>query len=211
MRYVSLDLETCDVDIHAGKILSVGVVIDDLNNQLELDELPRIHLLVDRDPDTLPWHEIARKMNTELEARIKHLRSLTPKERRRELLPHEVFVTPEQVGPTLVAWLRTHGFARDEEGRPKVVVGGKNPGTFDLRMLENDLEIDKYLAIHRRLVDPAMYFWRHGDLLPPALGECKKRAGLEETVAHDALEDALDVIRLVRIGTDLVAPQEPRG
>jgi inhibitor of KinA sporulation pathway (predicted exonuclease) len=33
----------------------------------------------------------------------------------------------------------------------------------------------------------------------PSLEECKKRAGFEvATVSHDALDDALDVVRLLR-------------
>jgi len=32
----------------------------------------------------------------------------------------------------------------------------------------------------------------------PSLGQCKERAGFEGTVAHDALEDCKDIVKLLR-------------
>ena len=57
----------------------------------------------------------------------------------------------------------------------------------------------KKLQFSQRVLDPAiLYMNLLKDKEVPNLKECLKRAGIEKEVAHDALEDALDVIRLLR-------------
>jgi len=43
------------------------------------------------------------------------------------------------------------------------------------------------------------------DEVPPSLNLCLERAGFESEVQHTALEDALDVVKVVRAGMDRVS------
>ena len=81
-------------------------------------------------------------------------------------------------------------------GQPKLVVAGKNVAGFDLPFLKQFPFMPKF---HHRVIDPGMmYFDPRNDNVPPDLKECKKRAKLPEHVSHEALDDAWDVIQLVR-------------
>jgi hypothetical protein len=84
---------------------------------------------------------------------------------------------------------------------PKVHItaAGKNFATFDLKFLERLPRWKQVFKVRQRIIDPSVLFtnWGEDDSLP-SLSMCKKRAGMEEHVAHDAVEDARDVIRLLR-------------
>lgn len=80
---------------------------------------------------------------------------------------------------------------------------GKNFSTFDknfidplLSNISRSVEIIKFRS---RVLDPAILYvdWVNDDALP-SLSTCKERAGLDPLVTHDALDDAWDVIELLR-------------
>ena len=55
------------------------------------------------------------------------------------------------------------------------------------------------VQIRQRMIDPAnlcMDWTKDAGL--PNLAECMKRAGIEGVVTHDALQDAIDVVRVMR-------------
>jgi hypothetical protein len=45
----------------------------------------------------------------------------------------------------------------------------------------------------------------------PSLSEAKKKAGLSEVVQHDALYDAIDIVKLIRIGMKINTAEELEG
>jgi hypothetical protein len=49
------------------------------------------------------------------------------------------------------------------------------------------------------LIDPSVLFvdWKNDESVP-GLGKCKERAKIDGIVTHDALEDAWDVVQLLR-------------
>jgi hypothetical protein len=55
------------------------------------------------------------------------------------------------------------------------------------------------IEINRRVLDPAQFYinWTK-DIELPNLSTCKQRAGLDSNVSHNAIEDAWDVIMLLR-------------
>ena len=80
---------------------------------------------------------------------------------------------------------------------------GKNFSTFDknfidplLSNISRSVEIIKFRS---RVLDPAILYvdWVNDDALP-SLSSCKERACLNPLVTHDALDDAWDVIELLR-------------
>lgn len=99
-------------------------------------------------------------------------------------------------------WLRDEcGWEQDAKGKwPSLIAAGKNFGAFDLQFLKSYMG----MFAHRSL-DPAILYMEKGDKKPPDLMECKARAiergygGFESTVvSHDALDDAMDVVKLLQ-------------
>ena len=78
-------------------------------------------------------------------------------------------------------------------------VAGKNFGVFDKLFLQELPWWTKLIRVRQRILDPAilMVNWNSDKSLPP-LSVCKERAGLNNHVTHNALEDAWDVIEVLR-------------
>ena len=80
-----------------------------------------------------------------------------------------------------------------------ITVAGKNFTGFDKKFLEKLPRWKQAIRVRQRVIDPAILFtdWKNDKNLP-SLGECKERANIEGIVTHNALEDAWDVIQLLR-------------
>ena len=81
-------------------------------------------------------------------------------------------------------------------------VAGKNFAGFDNRFIENlkkEYGMTGSLRFKSRVADPGTLYvnWFEDDALPGLL-DCKKRADVKGEVTHDALEDAWDVIQVLR-------------
>jgi hypothetical protein len=78
-------------------------------------------------------------------------------------------------------------------------VAGKNFGTFDKLFLQELPWWQKLIKTRQRVLDPAilMVDWVNDKSLPN-LTQCKERAGISGIVTHNALEDAWDVIEVLR-------------
>jgi hypothetical protein len=90
------------------------------------------------------------------------------------------------------------------EGKVKFLAAGKNYAGFDRRMLEEgEIKFDKEVYSHQRVIDPGTPYidWDQDDV-PPDLGTCKLRAGLDPEVSHTAVEDAWDVIQVMRYASN---------
>lgn len=86
------------------------------------------------------------------------------------------------------------------DGSQKITVSGKNFNGLDRNFLKFSSLFDE-VRIHHRVVDPATLYWKpFEDTELPSLAECLKRAGLsvEDDVKYNAVDDAKDVIRLIR-------------
>ena len=83
-------------------------------------------------------------------------------------------------------------------GRVKILVAGKNYKGFDEKFLLN-LGMDEETYSHQRVIDPtySAINW-DTDEVPPSLSDCKKLFSIEGEVKHTALDDAWDVISVVR-------------
>jgi oligoribonuclease len=78
-------------------------------------------------------------------------------------------------------------------------VAGKNFGVFDKLFLQDLPWWVKLIKVRQRILDPAilMVDWNSDESLP-SLSVCKERAGFNNHVTHNALEDAWDVIEILR-------------
>lgn len=94
----------------------------------------------------------------------------------------------------------------------KLVLAGKNLGTFDLPMLEQQAcgWPNFYRErVHHRCIDPGNLFWEpHLDNVLPNSDTCRERAHIErlEEEKHNALEDAEDVVKMVNVAVGRRVP-----
>lgn len=182
--YVSIDLETTGLDPDKCQILEIGAVIEDWTKPPE--QLARFHCYVVH--DQIKGEPYALSMHAEILRRIaeqgKH--------------PEFLFLKPFQVGRQFAIWLTGHGL------NPEcVLAGGKNFAGFDRNFLyklsDYDTPFKGEVRFHHRSIDPCMLYWNPDtDDVPPGSEECLKRAGLDPTVSHTAIEDAISVIEMVR-------------
>ncbi|RSK49476.1 3'-5' exonuclease [Hymenobacter rigui] len=186
MRYISLDLETSGSNPQRHQILELAAVVEDTRHLLPLPELPAFRRVV-RHPE-LVGTAGALALNAGL------LRELARKE------PNPELCTPEELLPQLREFLLAHGFKPDKKDCVPVTMAGKNIAVFDLGFLRELPGYGSLIRAEPAMLDPAAFYlnWRKDTRLP-TMQICKARAGFEDdTVAHQALADALDVVQLLR-------------
>jgi hypothetical protein len=221
MKYISVDIETTGLDVETCQVLSIGAVIEDTENIKPLADLPTFHgVILARQLSGQPY---ALNMNKDLiELMVRYQTSKTKEDR--DLLEAKSgmkFYEKEEIVEAFYYWLAENGFvefddidsggyAKMENGKMlpmitnktkpvNITAAGKNFGTFDLKFLERLPRWKQLVKVRQRILDPSILYtnWREDESLP-SLGLCKKRANLPEEVAHDAVEDAKDVILLLR-------------
>lgn len=217
MKVVSIDIETTSLDETTGKVLSIGAVIEDTTNLLPLKHLPKFHcIILHKEITGQPY---ALNMNRDLISAINEYQ--TSKDKKAVELKHKsLFRGEEEAIIELYKFLAVYlGIYSQEEvdggftgastfifdnppvrDQIKFIVAGKNFNAFDRKWLERLPGWNDLFKIHRRVIDPVPLFtdWVN-DEIPPSLEECKRRAGLEDsTVTHNAVDDALDIIKLLR-------------
>ena len=124
-------------------------------------------------------------------------------------------IDPEELGYEFAMWLLENGFGDEVDlhplysGRDAVkrhvskktfTAAGKNVASFDIPHVRELPNFSDYIQFHHRVLDPGpMYFDPEKDDVVPDLSTCLERAGVDDEVAHTAVEDSLDVCKLVRL------------
>lgn len=178
MKYVSIDIETTGLDKETCSILAIGAVVVDTNNPNK-EEYPEFYLEVLLEGTTIVGEPIALVMNNELIKRNLEVRD------------------EGQVYNKDILLMSFNGFLRTHFGRDKILVAGKNTGSFDIPFIEKEFERvgrKKEINFGHRVLDIGTLFYKHGDSHIPNLKECLERAGINKEVSHNALEDAWDVV-----------------
>ena len=192
MLYVSMDLETLGLDPDFCSVIEVGAVVDDLENPRPVEELHRYHAYL-----TYPHN----RLQGEVYAMFMHSKSgmferIAKREPGYNYLPHDM------LGEDMWNWLIATGlFERNSNGndlRVKIRIAGKNFMAFDMRFLRRLENFEDWIQIEHRALDPAMLYMRPTDNKVPALQTCLDRAKIDKDVNHTAVEDAIDVVRLIR-------------
>lgn len=221
MKYVSIDIETTGLNPDNCQVLSIGAVIEDTNNPLPINKLPFFHsaILTDR----IEGEPFGINMNSDLIRNIVDY-SFTKDLEKKELVASRSglqFLEKNKIVEEFYYWLFENGLVDDinipihgakverngklipivtSNSQPAhITVAGKNFGTFDLKFLENLPRWKQLIKVRQRIIDPGVLFvnWFVDSSLP-SLGQCKERAGFENHVAHDALEDCKDIVMLLR-------------
>ena len=199
MKYASIDIETTGLNAETDQILEFGCVLDDLADRKPLEGLPRFHCYVVH--DTIRGHPRALAMNAEILRRIAERPS------------GFLYLRPGEVIVEFKAFLEREGFRtpRPEGGSKSVTAAGKNFAGFDLRFIEKLPGFRDERLFKQRVIDPAVLYWKEGDEALPDTKACYLRAGMDGTVAHTAVEDALGVVRLIRVKMPTLGLTAPFG
>lgn len=184
METTGLDPDRCD-------ILEFAAIADDTSDLLPVAELPRLRVLFPRSHYT--WEDSALGMHAGLRAEIAAIRGGGRPAPDTEVVREFGNIG---LGRRLELWMGGFGWT------DRVVLAGKNVANFDLRFLRKRSDWPDRNFLHR-VIDPAMWSMRADDEAPPALAECLARAGLPDAVSHRAMDDAEQVVRLVRKGLGL--------
>ena len=204
MKYISIDIETTGLDPELNDVLSIGAIIEDSANPLPYEECPKFHAAIVRHQITGSPRAI--NMNADLIEAIGGW--LEPKD---EYSRNEIetttgltFYYEENVVLAFHKFLFENGLTDSAEVTSKmkpvtITVAGKNFASFDKLFLERLPRWKQAIRIKQRILDPAILYvdWKT-DSDVPNLDKCKERAGIQGAVTHNALEDAWDVIEVLR-------------
>jgi DNA polymerase III epsilon subunit-like protein len=219
MKYISIDIETTGLDPEKNKIISVAAIIEDTENKLPFDECPKFNVAVLQ--NELIGSARAITINKQLISEIADYQDANIETRK--LIDSESeykFVREDDIAKEFYWWLDENGLGNglNENGgystivdgkikpvingstRPITInVAGKNFATFDMLFLKQLPWWQKLIKIRQRVLDPAILVvdWKNDTSLPN-LKQCKERTGIEGLVTHNALEDAWDVIEVMR-------------
>ena len=223
MRYISIDIETTGIDSENCEILSIGAILEDTEKNLPFEEVPKFHCAINR--RSIKGEIFALNMNKDLIAKIVQYQSAKTQEEKDDLQNKTgmLFLHEEDVVKELYWWMFSNGafdfdiekhlssniYIHPKYGRVPyfdsvlqkavITVAGKNFASFDKLFLEKLPRWKQAIKIRSRIIDPSVFYtdWKT-DEAPPGLAKCKERAGIEGIVTHDAIEDAWDVILLLR-------------
>lgn len=219
MKYISIDIETTGLDADFNQILSIGAIIEDAANPLPYDKCPKFHAAIVR--EQLTGSPFAINLNKSL---IESIAMWKEYPKQREAIEEETemqFLYPDEVVEAFYDFLYENGFVEfdptDLNRRVKIKNGktypmltsnmkpasitaaGKNFATFDKLFLEKLPRWKQCIRLKQRVLDPSILFinWVE-DTDVPNLLTCKQRADISGEVTHNALEDAWDVIQVMR-------------
>ena len=219
MIYVSIDIETTGLDPLSNNVLSIGAIIEDTTKKLPFEECPKFNAIVlnkqlQGSPRAITMNkEIISLMSEYLEGTIEVRENLNN-------LSGYKFYEEDEVVKEFYIWLDANGLGHgltnsggyaevvDGVTRPMINgatksitlnVAGKNFGTFDKLFLQELPWWQKLIKTRQRVLDPAILCvdWENDTSLP-SLTICKERMNIEGIVTHNALEDAWDVIEILR-------------
>jgi len=178
--YVSIDIETTGLDWRICQTIEVGAVIDDYKSAIV--DLPTFRCYVD--------HGLFRGQPYALSMHAEIFRRIATGDTKIDILE------PSEVADYFASWLSRNGFDPNME---KTIVAGKNFAAFDKCFLEDLPGWAAEVNMKHRIIDPGNMFYIPGvDDGPPDTEECLRRAKLPPVVNHKALDDAFDVVRLIR-------------
>jgi hypothetical protein len=219
MKYISIDIETSGLDHEKHKVLSIGAIIEDTESKLPFEECPKFNAIVLQ--NEIVGSPRAIEMNSQIISYMgRYLEGNNEvKEECKKVSMYEYFQQDEVV-KEFYWFLEENGLGqgmdnsggyvqvKDGHMRPMINggtkpitinVAGKNFATFDKLFLQELPWWQKLIRIRQRVLDPAilMVDWKNDTSLPN-LTQCKERAGVTGIVTHNALEDAWDVIEILR-------------
>tara|TARA_R110000772_G_scaffold120186_1_gene226378 strand:- start:140 stop:823 length:684 start_codon:yes stop_codon:yes gene_type:complete len=210
MIYLSIDIETTGIDRDdKGNALTIefAAILEDTDTVLPYDQLPKFERRIAYPDQPLvgePYAMAKMPRNVETIALLADRGNLVNAEERQEFDEENGVCVFWEFAHQFRDWLIDIGYldvtARlGNEKKSWLTVAGKNFIGFDLRFLKKLPNWSKFFDVRSRVLDPAIMFvdWK-SDNAPPSLDKCKQRCGISGVVTHKAIDDAWDVVRLLR-------------
>ena len=224
MKFISIDTETTGLNPETCQLLSIGAIVEDTEKKLPFDEIPKFHCAILRgERDVLQGELYALNMNRDLIEKITMYSTARNQDEKNDLvhMTGMLFLREEEVAKAFFHFLIDSGAITPEFDYTKTgleVVNGKTYPTLTTKMKPFHLNVagknfhsgdqtyierlPRWMQIFRirnRHIDPSVLFvdWKNDDSMP-SLEKCKERAKVDGIVTHDALEDAWDVVQLLR-------------
>lgn len=222
MKYLSLDIETTGLSSENDQVLSLGIIVEDTTKKLPFEEIPKFHVAIVR--ERIEGDLFAINLNRDLLSTINDWKGSDVNGKKQiEDTTRMKFLKEDVVVEALFAFLFKNGLLDKSiyENTLNVCsqlvdgimipnigsrtpvsylnVAGKNVATFDKLFVEKLPRWKQVFKIRQRIIDPTVFFtnWNEDDQLPN-LTTCKERAGTGGEVTHDAIDDAWDIIQLLR-------------
>ena len=221
MIYISVDVETTGLEKDRYQILSIGAILEDTTKKLGFEEIPKFHAAILHNEIT--GSPFAINMNSKIIEAVAQYQNAEDQDEKNDIvhMTGMQFYQEDQVVEGFYRWLFDNGLAdfdpllagqmvKIENGKSypaltskmkpvTINVAGKNFASFDKHFLERLPRWKQVIRVRQRIIDPSVIFtsWNE-DKSMPSLYECKQRAKIQGIVTHDALEDAWDVIQLLR-------------
>lgn len=219
MIFISIDVETTGLEKDRYQILSIGAILEDTSKKLPFDEIPKFHAAILHNEIT--GSPFALNMNKDLIEAIARYQDAEDQDEKNDIvrMTGMNFYQEDQVVEAFFRWLCDNGMVDFKLTDMRVVVengksypaltskmkqisinvAGKNFASFDKIFLERLPRWKQVIRIKQRIIDPSVIFtdWDNDKSLPN-LQSCKERAKIEGIVTHNALDDAWDVIQLLR-------------
>lgn len=216
MKYVVIDIETTGVPGKDGKledlqIIEFGAIIEDTNNPLSWDDIPKFKKIIRHE------HYYGGAFAINLNARIFEIlakRETFSKDGRVEYDQLYEIIELKDLAKEFFDFLIPHLGVFSKEGSFEealeqankykqapltITPAGKNFDAFDRKFIELIPKWDQYIRLRHRTIDPTTpYIDWHNDEQPPGLGECLQRAGIIKQVTHNAVEDCWDTLEVLR-------------
>jgi len=222
MKYLSIDIETTGLNPENHQILSIGVIVEDTTKKSPFHEIPKFHCAIVR--EDIVGGLFALNLNRDLIQTINAWNSGCDDTKQGiEKETGIVFCKENEVVQHLFRFLfrnnildkSLYEFKTNQTielfndvsypvlnsniTKSHLTVAGKNFGTFDKLFIEKLPRWQQVFKIRQRIIDPTILFtdWTNDEALPN-LTTCKERAKTGGEVTHDAIDDAWDVIQLMR-------------
>lgn len=222
MIYCAIDCETTGLNPEKHQILSIGVIIEQTTKKLPFQEIPKFHCAIVR--EEIVGELFALNLNKDLIATINDWNNSDELGKKQiEDSTGMIFCKEDEVVQHLFRFLFKNSVLdkslydwgtntkievidgvsypslRSNITKSHLTIAGKNFGTFDKLFIEKLPRWQQVFKIRQRIIDPTILFtdWINDEALPN-LTTCKKRAKTGGEVTHDAIDDAWDVIELMR-------------
>jgi oligoribonuclease len=200
LKYFSVDIETTGLDFENNQIIEFGAIFEDPSKQLPFSEIPKFKRIIRH--DKYIGQAIAIHMNARIFKILADYDMKKASEKELFAKEHNI-ITPGQLMDDFLAFViqcyTEYGLNVPVGG---INIAGKNFPGFDGRFIENlkrDYGMNGSLRFKHVVGDPAtLYTDFYNDETFAGLQTCKDLAGINGIVSHDALEDAWDVVQVLR-------------
>jgi len=212
MKFVVIEIKTTgmpgkDGNIEDLQIIEFGAIIEDTNNPLSLDDIPRYNKIIRHEQ----YSGGAFAIN--LNARIFEIlakREIFSRDGRADYDNHHGIIKLSELANDFFQFLYPHfsktitdefteGMINFREAPFVITPAGKNFDVFDRNFIKLIPNWDQYVNLRHRTIDPtSMYVDWENDDAPPGLGLCMERAGIMSQVTHKADIDAFNTLKVIR-------------